>query len=295
MDEYGVDILLKSLVKIIEPEKNEVIGSGFIIRSDGYLITCHHVISTLNELKAEYQGKQYKAEWCGDLSDPGVDIAVLKIDIENASEVSIVVPKDLPEKVILCGYPRSKIANFPEGFDIHAQNICRSSPVNTLSTYSPFHKIKHSNPWNTLPSEEATFSSLKIDTKVDSGISGGPVFSEELFGVIGIIQSAGKDIAGKDKSYAIRWENISDKLKVLGIISKKSSKQNVMNIAETLAEKYDFHDLRAIAKELGMSLSKMKPNPTNQEFAHDIEDWVIREHKPELSKKLEKIALQTSR
>ena len=293
--DHCIDTLLKSLVKILAPETDDVIGSGFIIRHDGYLVTCHHVIFHLNKLKVEYQGITYEAQWCKEISDPDVDIAVLKIEIDNAYELSIIDPLDLPDKPILCGFPRSKIENFPEGYVIHPQKIYRSSPVNTLSTYPPSHNIKYSNPWNILPQKESTFRSLSIDKKVELGISGGPFFSEELCGVIGVIQSTAKNM-----SYAIRWENISGRLKKLGISLKnktvdlKNVENKKMNIAEILAEKYDYNDLRSIAKQLGMPLSKIKPNATSLEFALDIDDWVIREKNPELLKKLRAFALHST-
>ena len=87
MSDYNIDRLRESMVKILGSEGQPVSGSGFIIRSDGYLITCHHVIYLLDSLKVEYQGQIYEAQWCEELSNPDVDIAILKIDIEGAKAV----------------------------------------------------------------------------------------------------------------------------------------------------------------------------------------------------------------
>ncbi len=58
---------------------NESTGSGFIISSDGYLISNHHVAEGASELWVTMDdGTQFRAEFKG--SDPSTDIAVLKID-----------------------------------------------------------------------------------------------------------------------------------------------------------------------------------------------------------------------
>ena len=62
--------------------KAESTGSGFIISSDGYLISNHHVAEKATELYVTLDdGTIHKAELKG--SDPSTDIAVLKIDGRN--------------------------------------------------------------------------------------------------------------------------------------------------------------------------------------------------------------------
>ena len=71
-------------VRIKEPaktkeEKNESMGSGFIISSDGYIISNHHVSESAKELFVTLDdGTSLKAELKG--SDASTDIAVLKVD-----------------------------------------------------------------------------------------------------------------------------------------------------------------------------------------------------------------------
>lgn len=60
-------------------EKNESMGSGFIISSDGYIISNHHVAEAARELMVTLDdGTALNAELKG--SDPSTDIAVLKVD-----------------------------------------------------------------------------------------------------------------------------------------------------------------------------------------------------------------------
>lgn len=57
----------------------ESMGSGFIISSDGYVLSNHHVTEQARELWVTLtSGEVIKAEWKG--SDPSTDLALLKID-----------------------------------------------------------------------------------------------------------------------------------------------------------------------------------------------------------------------
>ncbi|MEQ8539554.1 MAG: HEAT repeat domain-containing protein [Coleofasciculus sp. D1-CHI-01] len=217
MSYYGLDQLRESMVKILNPAKGETAGSGFIIRSDGYLITCHHVIYLLDRLIVEYQGQEYEAQWCEALSNPDVDIAILKINIENAPAVPIINPQQLSTSVTVYGFPPSQQKYFPEGINFSAPTIRPSAPVKILPTYR-IQTVTGTNPWNQLPQKQSTFVSHRIDTKVDSGTSGGAVFAEELGGVVGVIQCS-----KRDESYLIRWDNCLESLDALGLEPEKNA------------------------------------------------------------------------
>jgi serine protease Do len=64
--------------------KEESLGSGVIISSDGYILTANHVVSGADEVKvaiADNDKKEYIAKVIG--TDPQTDVAVLKIDAKN--------------------------------------------------------------------------------------------------------------------------------------------------------------------------------------------------------------------
>ncbi|MCP2732401.1 trypsin-like peptidase domain-containing protein, partial [Limnofasciculus baicalensis] len=222
MNQHNLDKLRESMVRILHPVKGETAGSGFIIRDDGYLVTCHHVIYLLDALKVEYQGKEYEAQWCEELSNPEVDIAILKINIEKAKAVKIINPQDLSTSVTVYGFPPSEKKFFPEGINFSAQTIRPSAPVNILPTYVTTN-ISGTNPWNKLPQPKSTFLSHRINAKVEKGTSGGPVFAEELNGVVGVIQCS-----KSDESYVIRWDNITASLDKLGLEPKKTTVCNFL-------------------------------------------------------------------
>ncbi len=61
-------------------------GSGFIISSDGYIVTNSHVINDAKSIEVVLQdGRILKGEIIGD--DPATDIAVLKIDANNLTQM----------------------------------------------------------------------------------------------------------------------------------------------------------------------------------------------------------------
>jgi serine protease Do len=61
------------------PQREESLGSGVILRSDGLILTNNHVISGASDIRVTLSTKkEYKAKVIG--TDPKSDIAVLKID-----------------------------------------------------------------------------------------------------------------------------------------------------------------------------------------------------------------------
>jgi S1-C subfamily serine protease len=71
----------------IRADKNESMGSGFIISSDGYIISNHHVVDKARELYVTLDdGNVLKAELKG--SDASTDIAILKVDGKSFRSLS---------------------------------------------------------------------------------------------------------------------------------------------------------------------------------------------------------------
>jgi HEAT repeat protein len=277
MNEYNIDQLGESMVKILDSKTKRIVGSGFIIRSDGYLITCHHVIYLLDALKVEYQGQEYEAQWCEALSNPEVDLAILKIDVKDAKVVPIINPQELETSVTVYGFPRSKETYFPEGFPVFAENIRPSALLKTISTY-PSRQIRFNNPWNVLPKDNSMFHSHRIDKGVDEGTSGGPVFAEKLGGVVGVIQSS-----KRDESYVIRWENITEELDKLGL---EPQKKVICCFLEDIENEFKYVRLFHTPHEIVLKDQYIPIEVTlERRYRHEVETtWDYTEGEAELSR-----------
>lgn len=70
-------------------------GSGVILRDDGYIITNHHVINLVSEIRiALWDGRFVPARVVG--TDPATDLAVLKVDLD---ELPVATVRDDPVNV----------------------------------------------------------------------------------------------------------------------------------------------------------------------------------------------------
>jgi serine protease Do len=69
--------------------KRHSLGSGVIVSTDGYIITNNHVIDKADEIVVTLPGstKEYEAKLIG--TDPGTDVAVIKIDAEDLPAITI--------------------------------------------------------------------------------------------------------------------------------------------------------------------------------------------------------------
>ena len=81
-------------------------GSGFIISSDGYILTNNHMVEDAKKVKIELaDGRKFDAKIIG--TDPESDIAVVKIEAENLPYLELADSEDLEvgEWVLAIGNP----------------------------------------------------------------------------------------------------------------------------------------------------------------------------------------------
>jgi serine protease Do len=65
-----------------QEQERQSLGSGFIMQSDGTIMTNHHVVGSADEIRVKLgDGRSFPARLVG--SDPRTDIAVIKIDGQN--------------------------------------------------------------------------------------------------------------------------------------------------------------------------------------------------------------------
>ncbi|GAC1628875.1 MAG: serine protease MucD [Nevskia sp.] len=127
------------------------LGSGFILWSDGYILTNHHVVKDSKEVVVRLSDRrQFEATIVG--SDERSDLALLKIDAKNLPAVKIgnVAKSRVGEWVLAIGSPF--------GFDYTVTTGILSAKNRNLDTeqYVPF---------------------LQTDAAVNPGNSGGPLFN----------------------------------------------------------------------------------------------------------------------
>jgi serine protease Do len=125
-------------------------GSGFIVTSDGYILTNAHVVSQADTVTVKLTDRrEYQAKVVG--SDERTDVAVLKIDAKNLPTVKIGRPEDVHpgEWVVAIGSPF--------GFENSVTAGIVSATSRSLdSGYVPF---------------------IQTDVAVNPGNSGGPLFN----------------------------------------------------------------------------------------------------------------------
>lgn len=144
------------------PTTGAAAGSGFILSSDGYILTNQHVIDGANSIKvAMYEGKTYQAKLIGE--DASNDIAVLKIDATGLTPVTLGNSDTLKvgEDVLAIGNPLGELT-----FSLTKGAVSALDRSVTLSS-------------------GVTMNLIQTDCAINSGNSGGALFN--LYGeVVGI-------------------------------------------------------------------------------------------------------------
>ena len=151
-------------------------GSGVIISSDGYILTCAHVVDGASTITVTIGDKDYTATLVGE--DTTSDIAVIKIDADGLTPATVGNSDSLKvgQSVLAVGNPLGELGGTVTGGMISALNrsvtIQGSSSVNTMSL-------------------------IQMDASVSPGNSGGGLFNMngELVGIVNA-KSSSSDAEG---------------------------------------------------------------------------------------------------
>ncbi|MBM3616188.1 MAG: Do family serine endopeptidase [Alphaproteobacteria bacterium] len=136
-----------------EPQRQQALGSGFVISADGFIVTNNHVIEGADEIKIEFfDGKRLSATLVG--RDPKTDIALLKV--ESDTDLPFVSFGDsdtmrVGDWVMAVGNPLG------QGFSVSA-GIVSARGRELSGSYDDF---------------------LQTDAAINKGNSGGPLFNME--------------------------------------------------------------------------------------------------------------------
>lgn len=203
------------------PRKSEPrsLGSGFIISSDGYILTNAHVVETADEITVKLNDKrEFVAEVIG--TDRKTDIALIKINATELPKVTQGNPENLRvgEWVIAIGSP------FGFEHSVTAGIVSAKGRSLAQENYVPF---------------------IQTDVAINPGNSGGPLFNMkgEVVGINSQIYSRTGGFMGLSFAIPINVATeIADQLKVNGKISRGRIGVMIQEVTKELAESFGLSD-----------------------------------------------------
>ncbi|MFM0735823.1 DegQ family serine endoprotease [Paraburkholderia xenovorans] len=191
------------------------LGSGFIVSSDGYILTNAHVVDGANVVTVKLTDKrEFRAKVVG--ADKQSDVAVLKIDASNLPIVKIGDPRQskVGQWVVAIGSPY--------GFD----NTVTSGIISAKS--------------RSLPNENYT-PFIQTDVPVNPGNSGGPLFNlqGEVIGINSMIYSQTGGFQGLSFAIPINEAiKVKDDIVKTGHVSRGRLGVAVQGMNQTLADSF---------------------------------------------------------
>ena len=198
-----------------QPFEGDGLGSGFIISTDGYVLTNNHVVENADEVIVSLSDRrQLVATVVG--TDPRSDVAVLKLDATDLPVVSIGNSDSLEvgEWVLAIGSP------FGFDFSVTAGIVSATGRSLPSESYVPF---------------------IQTDVAINPGNSGGPLFNlnGEVIGINSQIYSRTGSFMGL--SFAIPIElamDVADQLRTSGRVSRGWLGVIIQEVTMELAESF---------------------------------------------------------
>lgn len=180
-------------------------GSGVIVQSDGYIVTCYHVIDGANKISVTTSdSKVHEAKLVG--IDSNNDIAVIRIDANNLHAVDYADSSkiEVGDKIVAIGNPLGELSN-----------TVTTGIVSSLN--------------RNLSIEGKQLNLLQTDASINPGNSGGALL-DSSGNLIGIVESksSGSDVEGL--GFAVPVNRVADSVKK--IIKAENSKEVIKDIAE---------------------------------------------------------------
>jgi serine protease Do len=223
-------------------------GSGFIVSSDGVVLTNAHVVAEADEVVVRLTDRrEFKAKVLG--SDRTTDVAVLKIDAKDLPTVKIGNPDTtrVGEWVVAIGTPY--------GLD----NTVTSGIVSAKSRALP---------------DDAAVPFIQTDAAVNPGNSGGPLFNlkGEVIGINSQIFSRTGGFQGV--AFAIPIDvamNVKDQLQQHGKVQHGRLGVTIQEVSQTLAENFGMKQpggalVNAVAKDGAAAKAGLEPGDVILKF-----------------------------
>lgn len=195
--------------------KSQSLGSGFIISSDGYILTNAHVVNAADEVLVKLSDKrEFKAKIIG--ADKRTDVALIKIEATGLPAVNIGNPSKLKvgEWVAAIGSPFGLENTMTAGI------VSAKARALPQENYVPF---------------------IQTDVAINPGNSGGPLFNlaGEVVGINSQIYSRSGGSVGLSFSIPIDVAiNISKQLRSTGKITRGWLGVAIQEVTKELAESF---------------------------------------------------------
>ena len=230
-------------------------GSGFILSSDGYIMTNHHVVNGADKIMILTNDQStYEAELIG--SDKRSDLALLKIDARNLPTVRIASDDNvkLGEWVLAIGSP------FGFNQTVTAGIVSGKQRKLAGDNYVPY---------------------IQTDVAINPGNSGGPLFnlSGEVIGVNAQIYSRTGGFMGV--SFAIPSDTVNDvyyQLKTKGKVSRGWLGVYIQEIDDKLAKSF------GMKKSKGALVSKVLSNSPAEKAKIQQGDVILKFNNNDINK-----------
>jgi len=226
--------------------ESQSLGSGFVISSDGYILTNYHVVADADEIQVRFSDRRfYDAKVIG--SDKGSDVALIKIEATDLPTVKIGRSSDLKvgEWVLAIGSPF--------GFDhtVTAGIVSAKGRSLPSENYVPF---------------------IQTDVAINPGNSGGPLFNldGEVIGVNSQIYSRTGGFMGL--SFAIPIDlaiNVADQLREHGRVSRGYLGVLIQDVDHNLAESF------GMAQPYGALVSRVMPDSPADRAGLQVGDVIL--------------------
>lgn len=232
--------------------KARSMGSGFIISTDGYVLTNNHVVGSAKQITVRLNDRrEYDAEIVG--LDPRSDLALLKIDEEDLPVVHFGHPDKLKvgEWVVAIGSPFGLDYSASTGI---VSAIGRSIPTARGEDYVPF---------------------IQTDVAINPGNSGGPLFNlaGEVVGINSQIYTRSGGSIGL--SFAIPVSvalEVVSQLKEKGRVDRGWLGVYIQDVDKNLAQSL------GLEKPQGALLAQLEPGSPADKAGLKAGDVVIRFH-----------------
>ncbi|MGH8112031.1 MAG: Do family serine endopeptidase [Rhodanobacteraceae bacterium] len=192
----------------------ESIGSGFVISSDGYILTNRHVVANANSVKVNFSDhRSFPAKVVGE--DKVYDIAVLKIDATGLPTVQIGNSNDIEagQWVVAIGSPLGLNHSVSAGI---VSFVGRS-----------------------LGSDQQSVPFIQTDVPINRGNSGGPLFNlaGQVIGINSQIESTTGGSMGLSFSIPINIAmNAAHQIEKKGFVSHGMIGVGIQNVTEGIAK-----------------------------------------------------------